>query len=140
MQINPFRNKNSRTLTDKEIILLSDALVDYSKTHHVNCDELLEKLSGLLTKKTLTVEEKILAEKIKLATGGKPAQDIFFKKAIDKIREARTVDYAQFRSNFACETLIGVGYCSRKCEQCKLNNVYTQVVQELRVQQLQQIK
>ena len=135
------KNRNSRVcLTDKEIILISDALVDYSKTHSINCDELMGKLSGSLAKKALTIDEKILAEKIKLATGGKPTQDAFFKKAIDKTREARTIDYAQFRVNFACETLIGVGYCNRKCNHCKLNNVYADVVRELRTQQLQQIK
>ncbi len=135
------KNRNSLVdLSNNEIILISNALVDYSKTHHINCDVLMEKLSGSLAKKTLTVDEKILAEKIKLATGGKPTQDMFFQKAIDKIREARTIDYAKFRVNFACETLIGVGYCNRKCNHCKLNNVYADVVRELRMQQLQQIK
>lgn len=140
-------NELLKSLSFKEAYILRNALLEYVRKHHCNdstCSCLINGLNMAVSyklinspikdrpkKNELTREEKILSEKLKLADGGKPAQTRFFNTAIKKIEEAKSVSYADFRANFACETLIGVGFCNRKCSQCKLNEAHRKVVGDI---------
>ena len=139
-------NEVIKNLKPKEVYILRNAMLEYVRNHHIYdddfCNGMIKDLNSVIfeteqkkeqkkQRKELTIEEKILSEKVKLAEGGRPAQVRFFNTAIKKIEEAKTVSYAEFRTNFACETLVGVGFCNRKCKQCKLDESYRNTIRYL---------
>lgn len=84
-------------------------------------------------KEDLSIADKIMHERVKLAKKGGYAQNKFAETAIQKINEAKTISYATFRANFACEVLMGVGYkqCTYECEKCPLHMTFKTKIDEL---------
>lgn len=123
--------------TREELRIMRAALTMCHKNKKI--EELIGKVNALYeitpeNKKKgpgMTREEKVSHERLKIATKGRRGINHFANVAINKINNAKTAEYATFRARFACDVLMGVGYCTKNCEDCKIHQAEFDIYERL---------